>query len=233
MSDQQQQTRRHRWPNAFQMALRETWCWLRGHQWKHSWRKVSEEERPDLQRRNGNPYFDYVSSWHAKCRRCRLATRDATWYPWYRSLWWAANQFFGCLRIGIECAGPWADYRKRREGHGYTTIRWPGVIYGLLAAPCFAVEQTWFGWCWYQWHMPAFPGSIAMKLHMWFNDRAEKYETRWYWKPPYDPMNPHMVGCWSTDKDQPYSFVEVYHGGGFNYASGEPSVEVGGVKPPQ
>lgn len=185
--------------NWYQSALRETACFLAGHDWRSSWRRVRDEEPPGWTRgKCGNPYFEYVASWHGKCRRCRARTCDDPYQPLWREVWWMLRSGWGALRIGVTCYWPW---RERKQGRGYSVMPWWAYAVSLLAAPLFAFEQMWLCWFSYQWHFPSFPGAWAADLNHVISMWAESKATHYRWIPPQDPDDKNEIGFWLPEGD--------------------------------
>lgn len=129
-----------KWPLKFHNdVLRQTVCWLAGHDWKSSWR--SRDDRGDREARDnagalsyrekheGNPYCWHSAGWHYKCRRCRLRTREDRYDPWFKVLWWAiknAATSYGCV---VEAYGNYPFG--------------PRLVALLVVGPCFAFVQGW------------------------------------------------------------------------------------------
>jgi hypothetical protein len=179
----------------FHEAVRETICWVWGHHWITSWRRVRDVEPPGwTKRKQGNPYCEYVASWHYKCRRCRTRTSEGARYPLWREIWWALKNGCQCWWIGVTCYTPWP---KRKEGYAYTVTPWYAALVAVLVgAPLFAIEQVWLGWFSHQWHFPSFPGIAAAeashRIAMWVESKGIRYR----WMPPQNPSDPHEIGFW-------------------------------------
>lgn len=70
---------------------REFICWAWGHDWTVSAHKKTDKYEKWVYSRCGNPYFESVSQWRCKCRRCRTLTQDPhPPSPFYKWIWYAA-----------------------------------------------------------------------------------------------------------------------------------------------
>ena len=94
--------------SQFQMALREIYCYFFGHNWKSSRHRnrisfdTPHDDLPYRLKQSGNPYWEYSSGWHYKCRRCRTHTRDDAFHPWYKVYYWAIKCSIGSFFSAIK-----------------------------------------------------------------------------------------------------------------------------------
>ena len=96
----------------YHKLAREMVCWTFGHKWKSSWRSRDDKQdrldRSDdnkltyLESCEGNPYFWFSESWHYKCKRCRITTKDEAWYPYYEKLGWVFRYTYIDIKLGWE-----------------------------------------------------------------------------------------------------------------------------------
>lgn len=163
---------------------REVWCIVAGHQWKSSWRRVRETEPPGwYSGKSGNPFYEYVSSWHHRCRRCRRRTMDTAWYPLWRSLWWGVAAGVRTIAIQWECYAPFGAGTRQVEGRAFHRARWPNVGWLVLAAPFTFAAQVALYLHDYSW-MPLTVVGLLADADYWFMGRCERNTTYFHWLPP-------------------------------------------------
>lgn len=153
--------------------VRETACFLWGHDWKSSSRKRADyqwrvaidydspawkECIPYAEREYGNPFYEWSLGWHFKCRRCRTTTKDWAWNPWWRDLWIALRVYRTSWWIAVTTywprPRPWNRYPRRR-------YPWSAWLLSVVTSFGFAWEQSYAGWAfarrWPLW--PAWVGA--------------------------------------------------------------------------
>lgn len=194
----------------FYGAWLEIVCYFAGHDWKSSWRSrddrkqveaTPESEWPISWKLAGNPFFTHSAGWHYRCRRCRMRTREDSWYPWYVVLRGAVRSFWRSWWIGATCYRPSKKNRQRIEGRDYVIYPWYSFPVSLLTAPLFGFEQAW-GAFWYHWKWPVFPLVWASELSAWAHDRwIDGKAKTMYWHGPQDPNDPHELGFWTFEKE--------------------------------
>lgn len=180
---------RKHWSAWVQLA-REIWCFLAGHRWASSWRRVGEWDWHRSKR--GNPYYDYVASWRGKCRRCRMRTRDEVWAPVWIMAWHGLTGGVGYISILWNCYSPWGPRTRKVEGKGYRISSVWNLWWLLLAAPVSMVkevvvhlhDETWMPWT---------VVTFWCDVDYWLMERMEKNTTYYTWLPP-DGDNHGIVG---------------------------------------
>lgn len=136
--------------------VRQTFCWLIGHRWVSSWRRVSTKARRG---KHANPYYDHVATWYVKCRRCRLRCAHDRFDPWFKSAWWSWRGFWSAFGIMFACYWKTASWRQR--------------ILLPVAAVAFGIEQSWAQWsCDRGW--PFWPTEAAGMVTHWFSEWVER-----------------------------------------------------------
>lgn len=163
--------------------LRQTWCFLVGHRWVSSWRRVSRTRRRG---RHANPYYDHVATWHYKCRRCRSRIAHDSFYPWFKSAWWALKGFWEAFGIVFNCY--WTGYPWR--------VRAALPVSAFL----FGVEQGWTQWSCDR-HWPFWPTELAGELNHRLADWIESH------RPP-DPLpkkKRRKKWVWVTEQPQTFT----------------------------
>lgn len=163
-------------------------CYFIGHRWKHSARPMVRTEHPPGWTRNslGNPYYEKVSSWAVKCRRCRLKSEGWGWYPIWRETWWALRNFGSSFAIAWDCMSPWGSRTKPVEGRGYERRPWWLIFPCMANALTFGIVQGWGHFSDRRWFF-CLPFDLCSPVEEWANDMYERHVVRYQWNPPGTP----------------------------------------------